>query len=228
MIAVQVDAAREQVRIAAERAHRDPSSIAVIAVTKTVAAERVQEAVAAGITDIGENRVQEALDKQTMLTNLDVRWHLIGHLQGNKAGRAARAFDVIHTISSEHIASALGARRGSDLPALPVLIEVDFTMGASRTGALVEDAPKVVASVLAQPLLTLQGLMTVAPQAGDDERRKVFRQLALLRAEFEQRHGIPLPVLSMGMSDDFALAVEEGATHVRLGRFIFGTRPPAI
>jgi pyridoxal phosphate enzyme (YggS family) len=223
---------RDRIRVAAERRDRDPSAVTLIVVTKTVEPERIRAAVQEGATDLGENRVQEALEKQDRLADLPVRWHLIGHVQTNKAARAAAAFASVQSVDSGRIAHALGARRPPGRPALPVLVEVELTGQAARTGAPLASVDVIADAVMAEPALVLRGLMTVAPQAAGhptgDVARPAFVRLRSLRDELEQRLGVPLPDLSMGMSDDFEVAVEEGATIVRLGRAVFGARPTPV
>jgi pyridoxal phosphate enzyme (YggS family) len=215
-------AVRARIASAARRAGRDPAAVRLIAATKTVAAPRVAEIVALGVRDLGENRVQEAVGKAAGLPP-DVRWHLIGHLQTNKAARAASLFDVVHSVDSERVAEALSARRPEEMAPLEVLIEVELTGIAGHTGL----APERLAEVASMPRLRLQGLMTMAPWVSELEAaRPTFARLRTLRDELEQRLGRQLPELSMGMSNDFEVAVEEGATMVRTGTALFGERPP--
>ena len=239
-IAHNIAAIRERIAAAAVRAGRSPDEITLIAVTKTHSARRVDLALAAGVTDCGENRVQEADEKIELLRESGARWHLIGHLQRNKAKRAAALFDMIHSLDSlklaealnRHVeeASLLGQRR------LPVLLQVNVSGEATKEGfdlvggvtnqtalaSLVEAARQIVAL----PQLDVQGLMTVAPYSDDPEdARPVFRALRELRDELTRQ--IPEAAwqhLSMGMTGDFEVAIEEGATLVRVGRAIFGER----
>jgi hypothetical protein len=150
---------------------------------------------------------------------------LIGHLQTNKARRAATGFASVQSIDSERIGFALADRRPAEDAPLPVLIEVDFTHGAARTGARAEQAISIATAVLSRPSLTLRGLMTVAPMGPEPQARAAFVRLRRLRDDLEQDLGISLPDLSMGMSVDFETAIEEGATIVRLGTVILGGRP---
>jgi len=217
---------RGRIAAAAERASRDPAGITLIAATKTVAPERIVEVVAAGVRDLGENRVQEAVAKRPQLP-ADVRWHLIGHLQTNKAGRAAAIFDTVHSVDGERIAAALDARRPPELSPLEVLLEVELTGLPGHTGYRPEDLVAAVDAVAARERLRILGLMTMAAPVDDPElARPYFRRLRELRDQVEERTGRRLPALSMGMSDDFEVAVEEGATMVRVGRALFGARPP--
>ncbi len=221
-----VAAARERIAAAAERAGREPASVRLVAVSKTVAAARVAEAVAAGVTDLGENRVQEAAAKRPQLPD-GVRWHMVGHLQTNKAARAAATFAVVHSVDSVRLAEALAARRPAELGDLEVLLEVELTGLPGHTGLAPAGLGEAVTAIAGLGGLRLRGLMTMAPPVADpEEARPVFAALRRMRDELEQRWGGALPELSMGMSGDFEVAVEEGATAVRLGRAIFGERPP--
>lgn len=225
-VAGAIAAAQARITAAAERTGRDPAAVRLVAVSKTVAAERVAEAVAAGVTDLGENRVQEAVAKRPLLPE-GVRWHMVGHLQTNKAARAAATFAVVHSVDSVRLAELLASRRPAGLGDLEVLLEVELTGLPGHTGFTPGALREAVAAIGGLDGLRLRGLMTMAPPVDDPEHaRPAFARLRRLRDEVEQRAGAPLPELSMGMSDDFEVAVEEGATVVRLGRAIFGERPP--
>lgn len=230
-VAAAVTRARERIAAAAARAGRDPRATRLIAVTKTVPARRVREAIVAGIVDVGENKVQEALAKREELGDI-ATWHLIGHLQTNKAGRAAGgAFGWIHSVDSERVAHALDSRRPEEEPPLDALIEVELTGLPGRSGIEPDGLAELAEIVATQtPHLRLRGLMTMAAPPGGgqeaDAARRVFARLRELRDELQHRLGTPLPELSMGMSGDFEVAVEEGSTMVRLGSAIFGPRPP--
>jgi pyridoxal phosphate enzyme (YggS family) len=224
-VATAVAAVRRRIAAAADRAGRDPAAVRLVAVSKTVAAERVAEVVAAGVTDLGENRVQEAVAKRPQLPE-GVRWHMVGHLQTNKAARAAATFAVIHSVDSVRLAETLAARRPSELGELEVLLEVELTGLPGHTGFAPDALEGAVAAIGGLDGVRLRGLMTMAPPVAESqEARPAFAVLRRLRDELEQRCGQALPELSMGMSDDFEVAVEEGATVVRLGRAIFGERP---
>jgi pyridoxal phosphate enzyme (YggS family) len=225
-LADRLAAARSRISAAATRAGRDPAAVRLIAVTKTFAAQRAAEVVRLGVGDLGENRVQEAAAKAAELPP-EVRWHLIGHLQTNKASRAAGLFHTVHSVDSERVAAALSDRRPLDMAPLDVLVEVELTGLAGHTGVPPERLAGVAAAAAGMPRLRLRGLMTMAPLvAAPEAARPTFVRLRGLRDELEQRLGRQLPELSMGMSDDFEVAVEEGATMVRLGRALFGERPP--
>jgi pyridoxal phosphate enzyme (YggS family) len=227
-VAGAVAAARARIAVAAERAGRDPAAVRLVAVSKTVAPERVAEALAAGVTDLGENRVQEAVAKRPQLPE-GVRWHMVGHLQTNKAARAAATFAVVHSVDSVRLAELLAARRPVGLGDLEVLLEVELTGLPGHTGFAPGDLGEAVEAIGGLDGLRLRGLMTMAPPVADPEQaRPAFARLRRLRDEVEHRGGVALPELSMGMSDDYEVAVEEGATVVRLGRAIFGERPPRV
>jgi PLP dependent protein len=219
-------AVRARIDAAAGRAGRDPATVRLIAVTKTVQLARAAEIVALGVRDLGENRVQEAVGKAAGLPP-DVRWHLIGHLQTNKAARAAGLFDVVQSVDSERVAEALATRRPEELAPLEVLIEMELTGIAGHTGLAPERLAEVATAVAVMPRLRLSGLMTMAPLVDDPQAaRPTFARLRTLRDDLQQRLGQGLPELSMGMSNDFEVAVEEGATMVRVGTGLFGERPP--
>jgi PLP dependent protein len=224
-VAERLRAVRARIAAAEERAGRDRDGVRLIAVTKTVDAARIAAAVELGLHDLGENRVQEAASKAQELP-AGLRWHLIGHLQTNKAARAVQLFDTVHSVDSERLAETLSLRRAGDAP-LEVLIEVELTGIAGHTGVPLADLESLARAVTAMPNLRLTGLMTMAPPVTDPaDARPAFARLRALRDEMQQRIGQELPQLSMGMSNDFEVAVEEGATMLRLGRALFGDRPP--
>lgn len=225
-IAANLEEVRERIARAARRAGRDPAEVTIVCVTKTFPAEVVRAVVAAGLADIGENRVQEAEAKRAQLGDLEARWHLVGHLQRNKAGRALELFDRIHSVDSLDLAAAL-ERRASRI--VPVLLEVNVGEEGTKFGfpPRAEVLCAAAETILALPHLRLEGLMTVAPFVPDPEEvRPVFRRLRALYEELGARYPeAPWGHLSMGMTDDYAVAVEEGATMVRLGRALLGERP---
>jgi pyridoxal phosphate enzyme (YggS family) len=205
----------------AEKAGRDPADVRIVAVTKTFPVERIREAIAAGHRAFGENRVQEALPKLAELSAEDCEWHLIGHLQTNKA-RMVEGFSMIQSIDSIRVVEALAARLRRPLD---VLIEVNVGEEPQKTGASPWEIEPIVSALRSTPALRLKGLMTIAPMTDDPEAaRPFFRSLRLLRDESSQRFGVELPELSMGMTDDYPVALEEGATLLRLGRALFGPR----
>jgi pyridoxal phosphate enzyme (YggS family) len=225
-IAERLAAVRRRIAGAAELAGRDPASVRLIAITKTVPPERIAEAVAAGVTEIGENRVQEARLKHAGVPS-GLRWHLVGHLQSNKAALAAQLFDTVHSLDSERLALALGSHRDPARDPISALVEVDFTGIAARSGVPPADVAPLLRAVAGQPGLRLAGLMTIAPFGDPVAARQCFRSLHELRDRLQSELGLELPELSMGMSDDFEAAVAEGATMVRVGRVLFGERAPA-
>jgi len=213
---------RQAIAHSAERAGRDPSEVVLVAVTKTVPVERIREAIRLGLTKLGENRVQEALPKIEEIGPADLDWHLIGHLQTNKVKFIEGRFRMVQSIDSVGLAEALDHRLESPLD---VLIEVNVAEEPQKTGALPADLPAVARAVNGAEHLRLRGLMTVAPMVADAEQvRPVFLGLRSLRDTTSQQLGLPLPVLSMGMTDDYPVAIEEGATMLRLGRALFGPR----
>ncbi len=209
---------------AAERSGRDPATVRIVAVTKGIDRETVELAYRAGLRIFGENRVQEALQKfQTTPLPSDAELHLIGSLQTNKARHAVRLFSMIHSVDRLQLVTELDRRAGQVGRRIPVLIQVNVAREPQKHGCAPEDAPVILEAILGSSHLDLRGLMTIAPLTHDTELlRSVFRQLRFLRDELEQRYAHPLPELSMGMSNDYPIAVEEGATLVRIGRALFG------
>lgn len=221
-IAANLQTVRQTIAKSAERAGRDPKEVVLVAVTKTFPVERIREAMALGLRVFAENRVQEALRKIDEIGTTNVDWHLIGHLQTNKVKFIESRFSMVQSLDGIGLAEALDRRLRSPLD---VLVEVNVAEEPQKTGVSPADLPALARAVNAVPHLRLRGLMTVAPMAGDAETvRPVFRQLRALRDETSQQLGVTLPVLSMGMTDDYAIAVEEGATMLRLGRALFGPR----
>jgi pyridoxal phosphate enzyme (YggS family) len=201
-----------------------------VAVTKRFPAELIHEAWQAGLRDFGENRIQEATEKIPRAIELGVEatWHLVGHLQRNKARQAVDLFDWIQSIDSERLAEEVSKRVTSLSRTVPVLIEVNTSAEPTKYGVTPERFHELAAKVSELPGLELRGLMTVGPLTEDEaEMRAAFRLLRRLAEEERARLGDPdsLPVLSMGMTDDFEIAIEEGSTLVRVGRAIFGERP---
>jgi PLP dependent protein len=223
-VADRLEAVRARIEAAAQRSNRDPLDVRLIAVTKGTGADRVDKAIAAGVEDIGENRIQEAADKQREVRNA-ARWHLIGHLQTNKAGRAAALFDFVHSVDSTRVADALSQHRPAGRDPMVVLLEVELTGLPNRYGVAEADVEGVVQRLVNVPSIHLMGLMTIAPFSQDPEdARPSFTRLRHVRDHMEHVTGWALPELSMGMSNDFEIAIEEGATMVRIGRAIFGDR----
>ena len=218
-IAANARAVRQRIDAAAERAGRDPAAVRLIAVTKTFPPEVCAAAVRAGLTELGENRVQEGTAKADALARAGVQpiWHLIGHLQSNKVRAALGAFAVIHSVDSVELAAVISRR--AERPA-EILLEVNAGGEATKFGFSPEQTADAYRAIAVLPNLMVRGLMTVAPQTPDPETvRPVFRRLRALAQE------LGLAELSMGMSGDYEAAVEEGATMVRVGSALFGPRP---
>jgi pyridoxal phosphate enzyme (YggS family) len=217
---------RDRAAGAALRAGRDPGSVRIIAVSKTKPIEMIEQVIAAGATDIGENYVQEAAEKIRRIT-APATWHMIGHLQRNKAGRAVELFGIIHTLDSVPLATALARRGQARGQAVRVLIEVNSGGEATKSGIAATEVARLLAALAEQRWLCIDGLMTVPPPAASAEAvRPHFRSLRELRDRLQgaTAANAPLRELSMGMTDDFTVAIEEGATMVRIGRAIFGER----
>ena len=218
---------RERLVEAAQRAGRSPEEILLIGVSKTHPAEAVREAYDAGLRHFGENRVQEWEGKLPALADLQGTWHLIGHLQSNKAARAAKAFHSIDSVDDWALAQRLERAQADkkDGKKLRVLLEVHLGGEESKSGANEAELPALAERVLSCEHLHLAGLMCIPPfRENPEEARPFFEALRKHRDALEQRLGTRLPVLSMGMSHDFAVAISEGATEIRVGTAIFGTR----
>ncbi len=222
----RLDEVRDRIARAAARAGRDPGSVVLVGVVKTVPAEVIREALALGLADLGENRVQEAEVHIAAVGRGSARWHMVGHLQRNKAGRALELFDRVHGVDSAELAEALSRRAAAAGRRLPVLVEVNVSGEATKFGAAPETLVGLLERVADLPGLALEGLMTVGPAvARAEEARPGFARLRDLRDAAERTLGLRLRELSMGMSGDFEVAVEEGATLVRVGTALFGVRP---
>jgi PLP dependent protein len=233
--ALESNFARIQKRIAhaADRSDRRAEDITLVAVSKTFSAEAVAAAYELGLRHFGENRVQEFDSKREALDGLDATFHLIGHLQGNKARRAAEIFDAIDSVDSIALArkldSALGERPEVDASKLPVLIEVRLAAEKSKFGVTEAELPDLVETILKMPHLELRGLMAIPPFLENPEGvRPYFRRMQQIRDAMRHRFGAAsansFRELSMGMSHDFEVAIEEGATQIRVGTALFGSR----
>jgi pyridoxal phosphate enzyme (YggS family) len=223
---------RQQIQAAARRVQRDPEDIVLMGVTKTVATPHIQEAHAAGIRIFGENRVQEFATKTNALKALpDAEWHMIGHLQTNKAAKAAELFDHVDSLDSLRLAQKLNSRANELNKKLFLLIEINIAGESAKTG-LAPDSAELGQLLEAAPDLSsleIRGLMTVPPYNQNPEQsRPHFHKMRALFEQIASRNlpGVRMDVLSMGMSHDFEIAIEEGSTCVRLGTAIFGHRPP--
>jgi len=224
-LAARLAAVREEVGAAARRAGRDVARVGIVAVTKTLPPAAVRAALGAGLADVGENYVQEARAKRDAL-GAGGRWHLIGGLQRNKVRLAVATFDHVQTVDSAAVARALAEEAARAGRRLAVSIQVNAAADPRKRGLSPDDAPALAEAILGLPELRLEGLMTIGPQGPAEQTRSCFRLLRELRDDLGKRLGVELPHLCMGMSDDFPVAVEEGATLLRLGRALFGHRGP--
>ena len=227
-VAGNLERIRERMAGAAARARRNAGEIKLVGVAKTFPAETIREAFAAGVRHFGENRVQEWEGKRGALEDLEATWHLVGHLQSNKAARAAGLFHAIDSVDDFALAQRLNRSVGEQGVAgqkLRVLIEVRLGDEETKSGADVAELPALAEKLVALARLQLAGLMCIPPFFENAEKvRPFFAQLRGLRDDLEKRLGRALPVLSMGMSHDFEVAIEEGATEVRVGTALFGAR----
>jgi len=220
----RVNAVQERIANACARAGRSPSEVTLVAVTKSQPPEVVTEAARLGLTVFGENKIQEAKAKIPLCPGR-VAWHFIGHLQSNKARDAARLFEMVQSIDSLSVGEELNRRAEEAAKTLPILVEVNVVGEASKFGYRPEKLLTELQQLNRLPRLEIRGLMTVPPWSAEPEKvRAVFVQLRQLKIECEQKLGASLEHLSMGMTGDFEIAIEEGATMVRLGTAIFGER----
>jgi hypothetical protein len=224
-IAIRLAEVRERLAEAARRAGRRADEVLLVAVSKTVPAARVREAIAAGVPALGENRVQEAREKIAAIGH-PVPWHLVGHLQTNKVRDALACFDVIQSVDRIALAEALSARAARDGRTIDVLVQVNVAGESQKGGFAPGELLRALPALATLPGLRLRGLMTIPPVARDpDESRPYYREMRKLLEEARgPAAGHPLTELSMGMSGDFEVAVEEGATMVRVGTAVFGPR----
>jgi pyridoxal phosphate enzyme (YggS family) len=219
---------RERIRRAALGCGRPVDSVRLVAVSKTVPAERVAAAIEAGIDVFGENYIQEARAKIEALADRSVTWHFIGHLQSNKAKYAVRLFDLIHSVDSLKLAAELDKEAAKRGRMLKILIQVNVSGEASKSGVAPQDTLPLIREVSALRHVQTRGLMTMPPFFDDPEgARPYFRELRLLAEKIRPQAppGVEMAELSMGMTGDFEAAIEEGATLVRIGTAIFGERP---
>ncbi|HYQ96406.1 MAG TPA: YggS family pyridoxal phosphate-dependent enzyme [Candidatus Eisenbacteria bacterium] len=222
-LADRLDSLRERIGRACARSGRAPESVRLLPITKGFPAETVRGAMALGLREFGENRVQEAEQKIAAI-HPRPRWHLVGHLQRNKAKRAVELFDVIHSIDSAQLADEVSRRA---MKRVPCLVEVNTSGDRTKFGVSPEGAGELLLAVSGCSQIELHGLMTIGPVAGGPEgARRAFRRLAAIRQEAARTGLLAEDAdLSMGMSDDFEIAIEEGATIVRVGTALFGARP---
>jgi hypothetical protein len=224
-LAENLKSIQSRIIAACARAGRDPSSVTLIAVSKTHPPEAVTEMAALGVAIFGENKVQEAKAKIPQCSS-KLRWHMIGHLQSNKARDAVALFEMIQSVDSLALALEINKRAEQLSKAMPILLEVNSAGEASKYGYAPQKLLEEISAINELPRLEIHGLMTVPPWAPNPEKvRPVFRQLRDLRQKCNDILGAPLQHLSMGMSGDFEVAIEEGATMVRIGTALFGERP---
>lgn len=230
----RADAIRGQIAAACALAGRDPAEVELLAVTKTHAVAAAEHAARYGLRAVGENRVQEGIDKRAQLppTCAALRWELIGHLQSNKARAAAQHFDRIQSVDSEKLLNHLDRAAGELGRTLPVLLQINAGHDPAKFGAELADAPRLLEAALAKKNLRVDGFMTIAPLGETAAEttahaQRTFSNLRQLRDELAARTGHPLRELSMGMTGDLALAVAAGSTLVRVGTALFGTRATA-
>lgn len=217
---------RDVIAAAAERSGRDPSSVRIVAVTKGHPVGAVRAAVAAGLRDIGENRVEELEEKLPVVGVADMRWHMIGHVQRRKAGRAARLATLVHSVDSLRLAEKLSHFGEAEGRRVPVLVQVNTSGEATKGGFPAVGAPDAVGKVAELGGLRVLGLMTMAPFTDDEAvLRSSFRKARAVMEAAAVMPGVEGCELSMGMSNDYGLAIEEGSTMVRLGTTLLGARP---
>lgn len=228
MVAENLQYLRENLANTCVRIGRDPQSVDLIAVSKTFPAERIEEALAAGLTDFGENYVQEMAEKRKQLDGRGIRWHCIGHLQSNKVKYIIDWVHLIHSVDSIALAEEVQKRSLKAGKRTDVLIEVNTSREATKFGVAPADAEELVRRVRAMPDIRVRGLMTIGPFTDDRGRsREAFRTLRTLFDGMNARTEEPMTVLSMGMTHDYTVALEEGATMLRIGTALFGPRSAA-
>lgn len=216
---------QERIAAACDRSDRDAASVQLVAVTKGHSHEMIRAAVDLGLTLFGESKVQEAKTKIS-LCPASAHWHMIGHLQSNKCRDAIYFFEMIHSVDSLHLAEEINRRCEQSARTMPILLEVNIAGEASKFGYPPDRLLTELEQINALPRLEIHGLMTIAPWTEDPEKvRPIFSRLRSLKEQCERELGAPLPHLSMGMTGDFEIAIEEGATMVRIGSALFGPRP---
>ncbi|MDH4010579.1 MAG: YggS family pyridoxal phosphate-dependent enzyme [Desulfobacterales bacterium] len=223
----QLEQIRLRIRQAAESCNRDADSVRLVAVSKTIAADIVKEAIEAGVTILGENYVQEARDKFKALAQYPVSWHFIGHLQSNKARHAVRLFDLIHSVDSLKLAHELDKQAGKLEKIQQILVQVNISAEDTKSGISTDEAPRLIAEISRLKNLAVKGLMTMPPYFYQPQKvQPFFAALRELRDQISEQSlpNVSLDELSMGMTGDFEVAIKEGATLVRIGTAIFGER----
>ena len=226
MITENLEQVRKNIEEACRAVNRDPGEVTLISVSKTKPVSMLQEAYDAGSRDFGENKVQEIMDKYPQLPS-DIRWHMIGHLQRNKVKYIVDKVALIHSVDSLRLAETIENEAAKHNVTVPILIEVNVAQEESKFGLKTEEVLSLVESVAALPHINIKGLMTIAPYVEDpEENRWIFRQLKKLSVDIAAKNinNVNMSVLSMGMTGDYQVAVQEGATMVRVGTGIFGER----
>lgn len=220
-IAKNIAKVATRIREAAQAAGRDPETVGLLAVSKTQPVEAIREAHSTGLSDFGENYLQEALEKQTGLADLTLTWHFIGPIQSNKTRAIAEHFDWVHSVDRLKIAQRLSDQRPAELPPLNICLQVNVSGEASKSGCAPQEVAQLARAIMALPNLRLRGLMAI-PEPTDDitEQHAAFARVRQLQHELDAK----LDTLSMGMSQDLEAAIAEGATWVRIGTALFGAR----
>ncbi len=227
MVTERLEGVRTRIREAADACGRDPGEIRLVAVSKTVPADRVREAIDAGVSILGENYIQEALEKHHLLSDGAVSWHFIGHLQSNKAKHAVRIFDLIHSVDRLKLVRELDKGAAKIDKVQKILIQVNIAEEATKSGVHETDLLELIKAASGLDNISIQGLMTMPPYFDDPEAaRPFFAELRRLRDRIEDEKipNVGMAELSMGMTGDFEAAIQEGATLVRIGTAIFGER----
>ena len=224
MIEENIARIKERIGKICNKAGNNPEEITIVAVSKGRTAEEIEKAVSAGTRHIGENRVQEAIEKYEQLADLTnsekIRWHMIGHLQSNKAKQAVKIFDLIHSIDTLKIAGEINRQAGKINKIQDILLEINTSQEASKFGFKPEETIHTIKEISEFASIKIKGLMAIAPEGNSEEARNCFRMLKELMEKINNLTN-HLAVLSMGMTDDFEIAIEEGSTMIRLGRAIF-------
>ena len=226
MIAENLVEVRERISRAIQKSGREPESARLITVSKQISVDRIEEARAAGAVVFGENKIQEAIPKIEQMEAEGIFWHFIGHLQKNKIKFLDERFDLIHSVDSFELAEKIAKHYHSENRVQRILLQVNVSGEAAKFGMEPKELEKQMAEFFQLQGIKVEGLMTIPPFDSDPENsRRHFSRLRELREQYEKENGLPLNELSMGMSNDFEVAVEEGATLVRVGTAIFGPRP---
>ena len=224
MIAANVEHIRGEIAASCARAGRSPQDVTLVAVSKTFGSNHIRQALGAGVIDFGENFVQEMTRKREEVGDDRIRWHFVGHLQTNKVRQITGWVHVIHSVDSMHLGREISKQAGRIGRTIDVLVEVNTSGESTKYGVRPEEAPELIDQLTELPSLNVRGLMTIGPfSENPEDSRGAFRMLRDIRDRMEGR-GVAVPDLSMGMTNDFAVAIEEGATIVRIGTAIFGKR----